>query len=49
MYIIITEPSKEHLIDIPEWEHHSCALAYCEILYKQLPNLFFGVRLKEDK
>jgi len=44
MYKIITEPTKEWLIDRPYWKDYQCAIAYCEQLNRRLPNIFFGVK-----
>ena len=49
MWQIITEPNKEYIIETKYWKHHDCAVAYCCLLNKAFPNVFFGVQPVTDK
>ena len=49
MWQIITEPNKEYIIETKYWKYHDCAVAYCCLLNKAFPNVFFGVQPVEDK
>jgi hypothetical protein len=47
MYKIITEPTKEWLIDKPYWNNYDLAYAYCQRFNRAFPNIFFGVKYVE--
>ena len=43
------EEGKEYIIETKNWKYHDCAVAYCCLLNKAFPNVFFGVRPVTDK